>query len=327
MNHIVYITDENYILPTLVSLNSLCANASTDTIAHIISVDISEQSYSQLQKIQSEKVSLQIHSFKKDTIALDVEHAYVSKAALLKFRLPEIFANLDRLLYIDGDIILNRGFEKIFEYDISNYYAACVQDMIAVVRDKWNEKIGHKKYFNSGVMFINLNKLRSNNCSQKFFDYKKKEIEHTFMDQNALNAVLGENILWLDCRFNFLVDYYRVGYSINQIGLFFSLTEEQKKQCEELPFIMHFAGSKKVWKNVSVKYFDEWIKFADNTLILPLVKNYCRDLTTRLNDTEIKLKALEKKLNYVQHRTFFGAFQWLLRKIFFFNKYINKKEY
>ncbi|WP_407425570.1 hypothetical protein [Treponema sp.] len=58
MNHIVYITDENYILPTLVSLNSLVKNAA--------------------QKI----------------------------AALYKFRLPEIFSDLDKILCIDGDIIL-----------------------------------------------------------------------------------------------------------------------------------------------------------------------------------------------------------------------------
>lgn len=317
MNHIVYIADENYVIPTQVSLNSLCKNASKEITAHILGVELSDKSREKLKSIKSEFVTVQVLEIENTFEKYDFSHAYVSKVALLKFRLPEIFKEFDKILYIDGDIILNKGFEKIFEFDISNYYAAVVQDMLAVVRDKWTEKLGREKYFNSGVMYLNLARMRQDECTKKLIDCKLNEKLHKFMDQDTLNCILGENVLWIDCRFNFLVEYYPDVFSMEQIALFYSLNNDIQEQCKKQPYFLHFAGNKKAWKDVITPHFEEWIAFADDSLFLTLIKNYCAESEKRIDMLISTTKELNSRLDYLQHRTLFGATKWLLQKIFY----------
>ncbi len=49
---------------------------------------------------------------------LDLKHLYVSKAALFKFDLAEIFKNYDKVLYLDSDILILRDFSKLLKTDI-----------------------------------------------------------------------------------------------------------------------------------------------------------------------------------------------------------------
>ena len=130
------------------------------------------------------------------------DHSYISKDALIKFQLPWIFRDLDRILYIDGDTLLFSGFEQIFETDIDDYFAAVVMDMYMMKIGEWHKKPGLKCYFNSGVIYLNLEKMRRENCSEKLVEYQKGDIENVFMDQNALNVVFEKRSFL--CRQNLI---------------------------------------------------------------------------------------------------------------------------
>ena len=323
INHIVYITDENYVLPTLVSLNSLVANTPPHVHiqVHVIAVEVSERSRKKFSEIHSGSVSVQVHDFKDEYADFDVTHLYVSKAALFKFRLPEIFLDLDRILYIDGDIILNKGFEKIFEHDISSYYAAVTQDMIAVLREKWTEKLGCEKYFNSGMMYLNLAKMRQDGCVQRLIEHKKNEVDHHFMDQNVLNIVLGHNVTYLDCRFNFMVTYLSI-FTMEQIASFFCLDGEEAQQCKKSPYFLHFTSPNKVWNDFRVLLWENWAEHCNESVVFPLMKNYCMTLAGELERQNAELERQNARLDklfgrieYVSHRTLYGACAWLWHKI------------
>ena len=323
INHIVYITDENYVLPTLVSLNSLVANTPPHVHiqVHVIAVEVSERSRKKFSEIHSGSVSVQAHDFKDEYADFGIEHFYVSKSALFKFRLPEIFHDLDRILYIDGDIILNKGFEKIFEHDISSCYAAVVQDMFISTHTNWAEKLGHEKYFNSGMLYLNIARMRQDSCTQKLIEYKKNETDHSFMDQNALNVVLGDNVLYLDCRFNFLA-VYLVDYTYEQISSFYGLDDESREECEKSPYFLHFAGANKVWNDFRVLLWENWAEHCNESVVFPLMKNYCMTLAGELERQNAELERQNDRLDklfgrieYVSHRTLYGACAWLWHKI------------
>ena len=323
MEHIVYIADENFVIPTLVSIRSLIVNANNPLEIHIICVEMSADSCEQLKSSETDKIKIQLHRVDDEYKDLFAKHTHVSKAALFKFKLSEIFSDLDKILYVDGDIIFNKGFEQIFSYDISEYYAAVVQDMLAVVRDSWATKLGVEKYFNSGVMYLNLKKLRADDCCNKLIEAKKNEIVKGFMDQNVLNTVLGKNVLYLDCRFNFLVTYLRMENCAESIASFFDMDLETVNNCIKTPYIVHFTDSKKVWKDVTAVSYENWIKYCDPSLILSLVKNYCTTISLsyvaesdKINELENKIAILSNKIAYVEHRTIYGFFQCFIKKIF-----------
>lgn len=322
MEHIVYIADENFVIPTLVSIRSLIVNANNPLEIHIICVEMSADSCEQLKSSETDKIKIQLHRVDDEYKDLFAKHTHVSKAALFKFKLSEIFSDLDKILYVDGDIIFNKGFEQIFSYDISEYYAAVVQDMLAVVRDGWATKLGVEKYFNSGVMYLNLKKLRADDCCNKLIEAKKNEIVKGFMDQNVLNTVLGKNVLYLDCRFNFLVTYLRMENCAESIASFFDMDLETVNNCIKTPYIVHFTDSKKVWKDVTAERYQEWVKYVDSSLIMQLVRNYCLSISSeyRSEVAEIELlkeqvKDLYNKLNYYQHRTIIGFISKIYKKI------------
>ncbi|MCK7489743.1 MAG: hypothetical protein MZU79_05535 [Anaerotruncus sp.] len=85
---------------------------------------------------------------------------YVTSAAYLKFDLPDLIPNQDKVLYLDGDIIIQKDLSDLFEINIKDYYAGAVKDIGLIDND-----LNIKNYFNSGVMLLNLKLMRENNAS------------------------------------------------------------------------------------------------------------------------------------------------------------------
>ena len=284
MNNIVFITDENYIIPTKTAINSIVKNTSNSKIiVNIIAVDISDARIKALLALQTDNIRINILPFDNKFAELGLNHLYVSKAALFKFYLPELFPELDTLLYADGDMIFYPGFEKIFDFDISDYYVAAVQDMVATVVERWAEKIGNDKYFNSGIMYINLKKWREDLISIKLVDYKKNDLDSHFMDQNALNKIIGKKVLWISPEFNlmascsveFFEEFYKDGKALEHISSFYDIPLPKMNSIMRHPLILHVTGPNKAWKNIFAERIDEWMPYVLPEDSLVLARNYC----------------------------------------------------
>ncbi len=323
--HIVYITDSNYILPTKISIASMLENCKEEHVCiHIIAIDIHEEQMKSLLRIGKihNNIKIIIHNFSNEFLDLGLNHSYVSKAALYKFKIPEIFSDIDTILYIDGDTLLHSNFLSIFDFDISEYYLAAVQDMIQVVDNKWNKRLQHEKYFNSGVMLLNLKKLREEKISEKLINYKKNDTENSFMDQNALNVILGNDVLWISPSFNFLTAY-KERFSKDEIRKFYGLTLKEESLFEK-PLILHLSGGEKVWRDVNSEYYFDWIKFVNQEDYSICLKNYIngsRALLQREFEKEKKslysqITTISEKLEYYKRRTFYGVLSYIFNSLF-----------
>jgi lipopolysaccharide biosynthesis glycosyltransferase len=95
---------------------------------------------------------------------------------------------------------------------------------------------------NSGVLLLDLERWRREHLTRRLFDY----IEHhgaalEFWDQDAINAVLHEVILVLDCRWNLQARMYRSGRRA------FPMEFEATRGARRRPAIVHYTGSEKPW--------------------------------------------------------------------------------
>lgn len=264
MYNIALISDAKYIIPTIVTLRSLKKYRNMKCCYNIF-VIISDNDDEMKIKLENESCKdFNVHIYMFDARFEDIctEHLYVSRAALIKFCLGDIFEEIDRILYLDGDILVRPGLEKIFEYDISDKYAAVVEDMNVGMGEHVKE-LGLKRYFNSGVMYLNLVKIREDDVKEKLFDYKKNETSHMFMDQDCFNRCFNEQVLFLPPEFNFLYDIIS-HFSIEEISDYYEQNKDYIENLKSNAIVLHMAGTIKPWKDINTDVFVEWLSYIND---------------------------------------------------------------
>lgn len=263
--YIAYICDENFALPTGVSLYSLLVNRDCANVysIYILCSGVTQQSKDGFKSLQSGNFKITIVDLPvlDNLESLTIDSVHVSVTALYKFWLPYLFSDLDRILYIDGDTLILQDLLSLFNQDIQHSYVAAVSDRFAFFyRGKtFQERIDvdYDNYFNSGVMLLNLAKMRVDHMTEKLLDHRIAG-HNDFMDQDAFNAVLGSAVTYLPLVYNSLstciadIDYRHLNtyYPGSHLG---SLDD-----CFKKAFIYHFASPAKPWKYSNVEYGNEW---------------------------------------------------------------------
>ena len=131
MNEVViaYITDNNYIMPTIVSINSSIMNKNESSIYKILIIGVSINNEN--KKIIEEFISKNINYKTYLNILhfnFDDSHPYVTSAAIFKFDIANILSDYDKVLYIDCDTIILKDLTELFEINLNDYYVAVVKD-------------------------------------------------------------------------------------------------------------------------------------------------------------------------------------------------------
>ncbi|EKV56673.1 glycosyl transferase [Brachyspira hampsonii 30446] len=144
---------------------------------------------------------------------------YNMKANSTWFRLsiPSLIPNADKIVYLDGDMIINSSLRELFLDDMSDYYAYVVEDLM----DKINEvkaSIGFSKsdkYFNAGFLMINNKLWIKDNLEDKFYNTIDNMPIFTFKDQDTLNYYLNGRVKFIDKKWNFLDSKFCHEYTIS----------------------------------------------------------------------------------------------------------------
>ncbi len=99
----------------------------------------------------------------------------------------------DKIIYLDTDIMLNGNIKELFDIDLKNFE-------LAVVHDRYGRIFIKPNYFNSGMLLMNLKKIRETALLDKVRDFCSKK-KMAFPDQSALNKLCKKKI-YLPRRFN-----------------------------------------------------------------------------------------------------------------------------
>ena len=211
MNEVViaYITDDNYVMPTIVSITSAIMNKNESSIykIYIIGVSVNEENKKIIdifiEKNINDKIYIEILHFNQH-YNFDDTHPYVTSAAIFKFDIANILSDYNKVLYIDCDTIVLKDLSELFNIDINDYYAAAVKDFIANEILKQHLPLGIKNYFNSGVMLLNAKLLRENNIKELLLDYKINKDRRHFMDQDCFNFIFNSKVIFIKPKYNYM---------------------------------------------------------------------------------------------------------------------------
>jgi len=297
---VVYITDESYVMPTSVSIVSLCTNVnqSKNINVYIICHGLSETSKNKFKKILFSNLNLKLIDVQEKSLAEIGKNGFliagfhVSPSALLKFYLPKIFGTLDKILYLDSDVIINKDISELWEINIADYYSAVVERPYFPTINFDKLGIADEYYFNTGVMLMNLKLMRDVGLTEMLIEYRKNGF-NTLMDQDAFNSVMHGKIVKLDYKYNLgMMWFMRKQFDVINRDLF-SGAYASEQQCLDEQSIIHLSGGYKPWK-YNVPYFtDLFMKYYKKSAY----KKEDLNITSLLDLVNMQKDALERYRN------------------------------
>jgi lipopolysaccharide biosynthesis glycosyltransferase len=224
MSSVVYCTDKNYFKYFIISLHSFLKYNNPNKIYLLTNFDLSRSEsdylYKKIENIYN--VQVNIHN-----IILDIGNFFpisdhISVATYFRLYIPLIIKE-DTVLFIDSDTLLTGSMEQ-FTFNLNDSYANVVNHSLSSSQLSYNSKLNSNYYFNAGVIFFNLKKIKQKNSFEMVDDIIRNEVIQ-FWDQDILNLIFKNNVNYLDEKFNYF--------------------ETQK--CNKLPTLIHFTGSLKPW--------------------------------------------------------------------------------
>ena len=166
-------------------------------------------------------------------------HSYISLSTFYRLKLASLLPDVEKVLYLDCDVVVNDDIEQLYNTDITDYYAAGVMDT-AMKSSGWVPKLEKDNlYFNAGVLLFNLEKIRQDNIEQKFEAYTTENIDNIRVgDQQIINVVCQGKIKQLPSDWNVQSSNFinRSDYTNN-------------------PKIVHYVGKQKPWIFGSMNYW------------------------------------------------------------------------
>lgn len=291
---IAFICDDNYVVPTVVAITSLIENKRKVTYydIFIIASELTEEHIQLFDRFNGDRVKVTVilaSARKYDSLHKDSSSIYLvaSTAALLKFDLPQIVKNYDKVIYLDGDIIVLSDLEELFEQDVSKVYAGVVRDVPQVLIDKpLIETASGRDYFNSGVMLLNLAKIREDNITELLIQTKRESTDTSLMDQNVFNDVFRGHVKQLPLKYNVL--YINLArsqnhYTLERLNKTFNTSYTSLDDIRKDAQIIHFSSEDKPWKFFDIPMADYWIRYFEmsplgrNKIVRESIKNKSKD--------------------------------------------------
>ena len=157
------------------------------------------------------------------------------------FKLPE---DMERILYLDADMICTGDIEELYNLDFDDKIWVAAPDN--GIQEKDLNRLGlplDYKYINSGMLLINLKKLRAN-YTERFIVEKIRENKDILIypDQDFVNKIFKDEIKVVSTKYNLIAKDVRY------------------KDLDEKPLIIHYAGSTKPWHDDVSRFEIEYIE-------------------------------------------------------------------
>ena len=247
----LFTLDKNYIEPLKMCLLSILRFPSKDGWNVYIITKNTEDFNDFAENMERLKEGLKIHLIEADDSIFKgfPETVRYSKVVYYRIFASEFLPkNMDRVLYLDPDIIVINSLEELYNTDLDRYYYAACSHTKTFLNDVNRIRLGMKKntpYINSGVMLMNLDELRRNQTIKEVFDYVKKYGKHFILpDQDIISALYGDKINLLDTLKYNISDRIIKMNNLNPKNEYIDIN-----WVWENSVIIHYYGENKPWKD------------------------------------------------------------------------------
>ncbi|MBW4553037.1 MAG: glycosyltransferase family 8 protein [Aphanocapsa sp. GSE-SYN-MK-11-07L] len=277
--------DDRYAMPLSVMARSAIENLKEDfsLLLFIIDGGITKKNKQKILKTLSSEKCEVVFIDKPDGLTQNLEQAYqytvtagkakdyISIAQYYRLLIAELLPEqAQKAIYLDSDLVIQGNLGQLWQADLNNNYVLAAQDTWVHSVSAANGLLNYRelgispdsKYFNSGVLVINIKKWRAEKvfmtAANYLNQYKDKII---YGDQDVLNAIFAGQWGELNPRWNVTARVYE-----------YKSWEESpySKQCyNELtsqdPYIIHYVSGEKPWNSDHVPMKEHFFRYLDMT--------------------------------------------------------------
>jgi lipopolysaccharide biosynthesis glycosyltransferase len=271
--NILLCSDNTYAPHLAATISSVVSNNSNVNF-YVLTLDFSEYNKKLIERFVIENGSSIFFIYINDSLisgfpmSTEASNHISIETYLRLFAEHALPATIDKLIYLDSDIIVRHSLVELWNQDVSDFALGAVYQYNewsynndTFSRLKYNKYFG---YFNAGVLLINLVYWRENNVTKRLIEFINTNhnsiISH---DQDTLNAVLYKETLPLECKWNvlpFFLGEELKEYTFPKFIEYFKEVETVKAN----PSVVHFVskpkpweyGCNNVWKSEYFKYLD-----------------------------------------------------------------------
>lgn len=253
---IFFATDDSYAPFAAVAIKSLSDNASRKYRykIHILFTDLSADNRKKIGMLETENMKIEFFDVKEKMKKSGGNfhlRDYYSFATYYRFFIPEMFPQYKKGIYLDSDIAVLGDISELYNIKLSDNLVAAVSDEIVADMDAFGEYVEkvigtpREKYFNAGVLLMNLEKLREVDIELKLKKLMQLYRFPVAQDQDYLNVLCADKVVYLDKSWN------KTAYP------------ESPKNAK--PNIAHYKMNYKPWHYDGVGYEEYFWEYAKKT--------------------------------------------------------------
>lgn len=231
----------------------------------------------------SQKSKIEFHTITNDYDSKFIvrEGDHISAETYYRFFVPDFISpDVSKALYMDVDILCTGSLKELFNTDLNNKACGMVLDMDYGDINKYNRLDFDftDKYYNAGVILLNLDYWREHNITQQLLDFVCTNPNKCLLhDQDAINAVLYGKIRRLQFKYDFQNIFFQTPlWADENVNEVFEDEKVEKKYWPEIlrdlesPVLIHFTGPYKPWhKECNIPFANLWRRFNSSS-------QYCR---------------------------------------------------
>ncbi len=243
--NVVMAFNHGYALYARVMLQSLYKNNKLVKIhVHVLQIDLNQEDIDRLERqARSFGQEISFYTFDKELLpeGLKVTEEWSVEAYFRLFMTDILPEYIDRVLYLDVDVIVNKPIYDFYYMDMKDYEIVGCRDFSLILQEGFQDKrqelfapILEEEdfvYINSGVMLVDMQMLRAKVCGADYMALaEEKRGKLLAPDQDIINLMHWQNIG--------LVDEFR--YDFFNACLKKVTVDEVRQQVS----IIHYAGPK-----------------------------------------------------------------------------------
>ena len=262
---IFFTIDENYIPFLAVTMESIIENSNKSNKYEIkvLYTNIEKESKKKIKKLEKEKISIDFIDLNYYVDAISEKlytRDYYSKSTYFRLFLPNLFPEYDKIIYLDSDVVVLDDIAKLYNIDIGDNLIGAVPDEIVEFTPVFKEYVervvgvkSYKKYFNAGVLIMNLKELRTFNFQEKFLYLLEKVTYTVAQDQDYLNRMCKGRV-------------YYISQVWNKMPILRKSIENKDIK------LVHYNFAYKPWHYETVVYDEYFWKYAEKTEFIDKIR-------------------------------------------------------
>lgn len=290
---IFFSVDDNYVPYLAVALESLISNASReyDYRAIVLHQDVSNEHIKRIKALGNDYFNIEFVPMNEclesitDRMSNRLRADYFTLTIYFRLFIPDMFPEYNKGIYLDSDIVVPGDISELYRINLKeNLIGASVDYSIQNIPEfaKYTENgVGVKvsKYINSGVLLMNLKKLREVSVGKRFLELLNTyHFDSIAPDQDYLNAMCYGKIEYLPGAW----DTMPAEGSVTELS----------------PKLIHYNLFAKPWCYDNIQYEDYFWKYAKKSDYFEEIQRYKKSYSEqqKQSDAECTKRMVKRAL-------------------------------